>query len=464
MNSRSVSQSAVELGEPVLSAIRVRKHYPVKEGALQRVTSQVRAVDDVSFDVLKGQTLGIVGESGCGKTTLGRCLTALLETSEGGVYFELPIDARATLHELLAQPAAELSPAGRARLAELDQKYRVDRLVGEARRNYRRNCQMVFQDAFASLNPRHLVRDIVGRPLSIYKEAKGRARTDRVVELLESVGMGAQHLNRYPHEFSGGQQQRISIARALALDPEVIVLDEPTSALDVSVQAQILNLLHELQTTRNLTYVFVSHDLGVIQHISDRLLVMYLGEIVEDGDTSEVLTAPTHPYTKALVDANPALVDSATGTMKGLEGSVPDPAHPPEGCRFHTRCPVVTAHCGWDFSDAVRWITNHDELRHHVQDQTAHTPFAGDIKLADDESAARSLRLLQTMAPAPMQKALLEATLSGSTLSLRFGARDRVQLLEVLPARRSNCILATGLLEPEIDRAPDAEARDPMSI
>ena len=194
----------------------------------------------------------------------------------------------------------------------------------------------------------------------------------------------------------------------------------------MSVQAQILNLLHELQTTRNLTYVFVSHDLGVIQHISDRLLVMYLGEIVEDGDTSEVLTAPTHPYTKALVDANPALVDSATGTMKGLEGSVPDPAHPPEGCRFHTRCPVVTAHCGWDFSDAVRWITNHDELRHHVQDHTAHTPFAGDIKLADDESAARSLRLLQTMAPAPMQKAMLEATLSGSTLSLRFGdARAR---------------------------------------
>ena len=198
----------------------------------------------------------------------------------------MPTDDRMRLDELLATPSVELGPSERTELAALDQRYRVDQLTGAARRNYRRNCQMVFQDAFASLNPRHLVRDIVGRPLSVYKEARGRELTNRVVELLEAVGLGRQHLNRYPHEFSGGQQQRISIARALALDPQVIVLDEPTSALDVSVQAQILNLLHELQIARNLTYVFVSHDLGVIQHISDRILVMYLGEVAEDGPTS----------------------------------------------------------------------------------------------------------------------------------------------------------------------------------
>ncbi|HWM01895.1 MAG TPA: ATP-binding cassette domain-containing protein, partial [Actinophytocola sp.] len=206
-------ESAVESGHPVLSAIGLKKHYPVKEGALQRVVGQVRAVDGVSFDVRKGETLGIVGESGCGKTTLGRCLTALLDPTEGGVYFEVPAEERVRLDELLATPADGLGPAERTELAALDQRYRVDQLTGPARYNYRRNCQMVFQDAFASLNPRHLVRDIVGRPLSIYKEAHGRERIDRVVDLLEAVGLGGQHLNRYPHEFSGGQQQRISIAR-----------------------------------------------------------------------------------------------------------------------------------------------------------------------------------------------------------------------------------------------------------
>lgn len=454
MSANVESSSDVALGKPVLSAIGVRKHYPVKAGALQRVVGQVRAVDGVSFDVLKGQTLGIVGESGCGKTTLGRCLTALLPTTEGGVYFELPDDARATLQELHSQDGEKLSPAEQGQLVDLDQRYRVDLLTGAARRNYRRNCQMVFQDAFASLNPRHLVRDIVGRPLSIYKEAKGRERTDRVVDLLEAVGMGAQHLNRYPHEFSGGQQQRISIARALALDPEVIVLDEPTSALDVSVQAQILNLLHQLQKDRDLTYVFVSHDLGVIQHISDRILVMYLGEIAEEGPTADVFGSPRHPYTQALVDANPALVDSGSRTMKGLAGAVPDPARPPQGCRFHTRCPVATPHCGWDFKDAVDWLTNHDDLRNRVQGDEATSPFAGEVTLVDADSAADSLRLLQSSAPPLMRGALREATQAGDTLTLRFGERDRVQLLEIEPGRRTSCILETELHEPDTD-APE---------
>ena len=452
------TKSAIPAGQPVLSAVGLKKHYPVKEGALQRVVGHVRAVDGVTFDVLKGETLGIVGESGCGKTTLGRCLTALLDPSEGGVYFEIPAEQRATLEDLRTRPAEELSPAERAELAALDQRYRVDLLTGPAHRSYRRNCQMVFQDAFASLNPRHLVRDIVGRPLSVYKEARGRALIDRVVELLEAVGMGSQHLNRYPHEFSGGQQQRISIARALALDPEVIVLDEPTSALDVSVQAQILNLLHELQEARNLTYVFVSHDLGVIQHISDRILVMYLGEVAEDGPTRDVFAAAEHPYTQALIDANPALVDTGATTMKGLAGVVPDPAQPPEGCRFHTRCPVVTPHCGWDLRDAVDWLTNHPDLRDRVKGDTPRTPFAGEVILGDDASAARALDLLRAQAPPAMREALVEAQQSGATLTVGFRERGRVELVEVLPMHRSSCILATERVEREPDTSQPVTA------
>jgi oligopeptide/dipeptide ABC transporter ATP-binding protein len=435
--------SVVEAGHPVLSVIGLKKHYPVKEGAFQRVVGQVRAVDGVSFDVLKGETLGIVGESGCGKTTLGRCLTALVGPTQGGVYFELPAAERASLDALVAKPEGELTASERSDLASIDQRYRVDMLSGPAWRNYRRNCQPVFQDAFASLNPRHLVRDIVGRPLRVYKEAHGRQVTDRVEALLEAVGLGRQHMNRYPHEFSGGQQQRISIARALALDPEVIVLDEPTSALDVSVQAQILNLLHELQKEFGLTYVFVSHDLGVIQHVSDRILVMYLGEIAEDGMTSEVFTSPRHPYTGALVDANPALVDATQQEMKGLAGVVPDPAKPPQGCRFHTRCPVVTPLCGWDIEDAVDWLTSRPDLWETVKGVTRRTAFEGEVSLSDAEAAARAEKALRNDAAPAMGGALLELSQSGSSLAIRFRERDRVQLLEVAPGHRTSCILET---------------------
>ena len=441
-------RSAIISGHPVLSAIGLKKHYPIKEGAFQRVVGQVRAVDGVSFDVFKGETLGIVGESGCGKTTLGRCLTALMDPTYGGVYFELPEAERAKLDPLLAKPANDLTMAERKDLSAIDQRYRVDLMSGAERANYRRNCQMVFQDAFASLNPRHLVRDIVGRPLKIYKEASGKELTERIVSLLESVGLSRQHLNRYPHEFSGGQQQRISIARALALDPQVIVLDEPTSALDVSVQAQILNLLHELQQERELTYVFVSHDLGVIQHVSDRIVVMYLGEIAEEGPTQDVFTSPRHPYTKALVDANPALVDSAHRVMKGLAGAVPDPARPPKGCRFHTRCPVVTPLCGWDIEDGVDWLTNRPDLWQTVKGVKRSSGFAGEVSLDSDEAAALAEKALRDEATTAMQGAIVELSRSGSTLSLQFQERDRVQLEEVAPAHRSNCILYTESREP----------------
>ncbi len=441
-------RSAVSAGHPVLSTIGLQKYYPIKEGAFQRVVGQVRAVDGVSFEVFKGETLGIVGESGCGKTTLGRCLTALMNPTHGGVYFELPAEDRAKIGLLLAKPAKELSTDERRDLAAIDRRYRVDQMSGAARRNYRRNCQMVFQDAFASLNPRHLVRDIVGRPLRIYKEASGRELTERIVSLLESVGLGRQHMNRYPHEFSGGQQQRISIARALALDPEVIVLDEPTSALDVSVQAQILNLLHDLQQERGLTYVFISHDLGVIQHVSDRIVVMYLGEIAEEGPTADVFTSPRHPYTKALMDANPALIDAAHREMKGLAGAVPDPARPPQGCRFHTRCPVVTPFCGWDIEDGVDWLTNRPDLWQTVKSVTRSSPFAGEVSLESEEAAGLAEQAVRTEAPPAMRGAVVELKRSGSTLALRFHERDRVPLEAVAPAHRTNCILYTEGRQP----------------
>ena len=437
------AEPAAKTDVPVLTSIGLRKYYPVKEGAFQRVVGHVRAVDGVSFEVRQGETLGIVGESGCGKTTLGRCLTALIKPTHGGVYFELPAEERATVEQILAAEPDRLSADEKAELTAVDRRYRVDLLTGAARRSYRRNCQMVFQDAFSSLNPRHLVRDIVGRPLRIHKLAQGREVNDRVVSLLEAVGLGSQHLNRYPHEFSGGQQQRISIARALALDPQVIVLDEPTSALDVSVQAQILNLLHELQQKFGLTYVFVSHDLGVIQHVSDRILVMYLGEIAEDGPTAEVFATPKHPYTGALVDANPALQEDISREMKGLAGAVPDPAKPPQGCRFHTRCPVATPVCGWDLEDAVGWLMNRPDLADGFRSVDRRTPFEGAITLVDDESATRVEQALRRETPEPMQAALLGTERSGASVSVRFRERERVPLEEVLPGRRTNCVLET---------------------
>jgi oligopeptide/dipeptide ABC transporter ATP-binding protein len=440
----------VSYGEALMTSNRLYKHFPVREGAMQRVVGHVKAVDGVSFDVMRGETLGVVGESGCGKTTLGRVITGLVPPTHGGVYFRLPAETRARLNVLSVRSADKLSDVERGELDSIDRRYRVDRLRGEAWRDYRRNCQPVFQDAYASLNPRHLVRDIVGRPLRVYNEASGRALLERVVSLLESVGLGRQHLHRYPHEFSGGQQQRISIARALALDPAVIVLDEPTSALDVSVQAQILNLLKDLQRDRGLTYVFVSHDLGVIQHLSNRVLVMYVGEVVEEGPTEQVFEAPRHPYTAALVAANPALIDKTSHTIKGLEGTVPDPAKPPQGCRFHTRCPVVTPHCGWEFDDGISWLEDHYELWDEVAGVARSSPFEGSVSFSDEASAARAEEALNGESPAAMRSALVSLRRTDSKLQLRFEERDRVRLEEVMPAHRTSCILETELSDARV--------------
>ena len=417
--------------QTVMAVRDLKKHFPIKEGALQRVAGHVQAVDGVSFDLVRGETLGLVGESGCGKTTLGRVLAGLTPATSGGIFFDLSAQQRTELDAALV---------GGSTATDVASKHRVDQLEGDEWRRFRRNTQMVFQDSFASLNPRHLVSDIVGRPLRVYKEASGSALIERTVELLEQVGLGRQHLYRYPHQFSGGQRQRISIARALALDPELVILDEPTSALDVSVQAQILNLLHDLQQQRALTFLFITHDLSVVRHMADRIAVMYLGRIVESGTTSEIFSKPQHPYTDALLRANPDLAQDDEG-FQGLEGTVPDPARPPQGCRFHTRCVYATVQCGWEIDDVVLQLEDTPALFDKLEGVERRSAFDADLQF-EDASAANSLRkALDSGLPPGMAEALESVSVRGQTVSIRFSETEEVMLVDRGQGRQVACVL-----------------------
>ncbi|WP_329595288.1 dipeptide ABC transporter ATP-binding protein [Streptomyces sp. NBC_01005] len=368
--------------EVLLKVTGLQKHFPIKKGMLQRNAGAVKAVDGIDFEVRSGETLGVVGESGCGKSTMGRLITRLLEPTAGKIEFE----------------GRDITHLG----------------VG-AMRPMRRDMQMIFQDPYSSLNPRHTIGTIVGAPFKLQGVTPDGGVRKEVQRLLEVVGLNPEHYNRYPHEFSGGQRQRIGIARALALNPKMVVADEPVSALDVSIQAQVVNLLDDLQSELGLTYVIIAHDLSVVRHVSDRIAVMYLGKIVELADRESLYRAPMHPYTKALLSAVP-IPDPKRRSAKSerilLKGDVPSPISPPSGCRFHTRCWKATEVCKTQEPPLAALKTGHQVACHHPENAPDQVP--GETVTA---AAREAIQIVEVSKPEADDPEAGETAADGGTAS-----------------------------------------------
>ncbi|MBD0744797.1 dipeptide ABC transporter ATP-binding protein [Streptomyces sp. CBMA152] len=364
--------------EPLLKVEGLVKHFPIKKGLFGRQSGAVKAVDGISFDVLPGETLGVVGESGCGKSTMGRLVTRLLEPTGGKVEFQG--------NDITHMSAGQMRPL-------------------------RRDMQMIFQDPYGSLNPRHTIGGIVSTPFRLQGVTPEGGVKKEVQRLMELVGLNPEHYNRYPHEFSGGQRQRIGIARALALNPKLVVADEPVSALDVSIQAQVVNLLDDLQQELGLTYVIIAHDLSVIRHVSDRIAVMYLGKIVELADRKSLYSAPMHPYTKALLSAVPVPDPKRKGVKSErilLKGDVPSPISPPSGCRFHTRCWKATEICKTQEPPLIALKTGHQVACHHPENAPDQAP--GETVLPSARESVEVVSVTKDAVPAEAEEAAAVAS------------------------------------------------------
>ncbi|MFG2406410.1 ABC transporter ATP-binding protein [Streptomyces brevispora] len=373
----TIPEQAASSPEPLLRVEGLVKHFPIRKGVFGRQSAAVKAVDGIDFEVYPGETLGVVGESGCGKSTMGRLITRLIEPTGGKVEF----DGRDITHLSMGKM-----------------------------RPMRRDIQMIFQDPYSSLNPRHTIGTIVSAPFRLQNVEPEGGLKNHVQELLQLVGLSPEHYNRYPHEFSGGQRQRIGIARALALRPKLVVADEPVSALDVSIQAQVVNLLDDLQDELGLTYVIIAHDLSVIRHVSDRIAVMYLGKIVELADRKALYSTPMHPYTKALMSAVPVPDPRRRGLKSErilLKGDVPSPISPPSGCRFHTRCWKATEVCKTQEPPLIALKTGHQVACHHPENAPDQVP--GQQVLAEAREA------VELIAPAKPEASAEEPPESGAT-------------------------------------------------
>lgn len=426
-----------ERNEILLAAVGLKKYFPVKGGFLQREVAKVHAVDGVDLAIHLGETVALVGESGCGKTTLGRLLLRLIEPTEGDVLFNVPQGA----YDEVKAPAA----ANNGKVEALLDEYSMSRLSRGRVKSIRRFMQPVFQDPFTSLDPRMLVKDIVAEPILINHLMTKDEATARVASLMKGVGLRTEHLVRFPHEFSGGQRQRIAVARALAPDPLFLMLDEPTSALDVSVQAQILNLLKEIQEQQRLTYLLITHNLSVVKQMADRVEVMYLGKIVEEAKTVELFQTPLHPYTKALLAAVPVPDPKRKRERIVLAGDVPSPIDPPSGCRFHTRCPQAFERCGWgpkDMADTAAYLF--DSSRNP---DVANLPSLKNVRLG-----AAELRLDFASPATEAHRGAVEALVErekGTPKGLMFRAVERVTLhegsirIEFIPPREPQFIEAS---------------------